>query len=256
RSRIMSRRSVRPAGAPGEARLMRPATILGPMLSLAGALAAAPAPPGGPSPPPDGILAAMKARAIGPATLGGRVSAVALDPKDSAVVYVGLGTGGIFKSTDDGASFAPIFEKESVAAIGAIAVSPVDPKVVWAGTGEGNDRNSSSWGNGVYRSEDGGSTGARAGPETSRASPRPLADPPAARAAWVAVTGDLWNSSPGRGLWRTADAGKTWKRMLAAPSPYDDRVGCGDVAIDPSNPSVVYATLYARRRTPWSFAYG
>src|SRR5262245_15484886 len=103
-------------------------------------------------------FAALKARSIGPATMGGRVSAIAIDPADPATFYVGLGTGGIVKSSNAGGSFSAIFEKEKVAAIGAIAVAPSDSKVVWVGTGEANDRNSSSWGNGVYRSEDSGGT--------------------------------------------------------------------------------------------------
>jgi photosystem II stability/assembly factor-like uncharacterized protein len=201
-------------------------------------------------------LAALKARSIGPATMSGRVAAIALDPSDAATFYVGLGTGGVMKTTNAGASFTAVFEKEAVAAIGAIAVAPSDPKVIWVGTGEANDRNSSSWGDGVYRSEDAGGTWTKAGLEASKTIPRVIVDPKDPKTAWVAVMGDLWNASPGRGLYKTADAGKTWTRLLAAPAPYDDRVGCGELAIDPSNTSVIYAALYARRRTPWSFNYG
>ena len=201
-------------------------------------------------------LAALKARSIGPAVMGGRVAAIALDPKDAATFYVGLGTGGIMKTGNAGASFSAVFEKEGVAAIGAIAVAPSDPKIVWAGTGEANDRNSSSWGNGVYRSEDAGATWSRVGLEGSRTIPRIVAHPSDPKVAWVAVMGDLWTASPGRGLWTTRDGGKSWTRLLAAPAPYDDRVGCGEVAVDPSDAKVIYAVLYARRRTPWSFAYG
>ena len=218
-------------------------------------LGAAPAPP----PPADlseNQLAAFKARAIGPATMGGRVSSIALDPSDAATFYVGLGTGGIMKTTNAGASFSAIFEKEKVAAIGDIAVAPSDSKIVWVGTGEANDRNSSSWGNGVYRSEDSGGTWTQAGLEGSKAIARVVVHPSDPKTAWAAVMGDLWSRSPNRGLFKTTDAGKTWTKLLAAPSPYDDRVGCGDVAIDPSNPSVIFATLYARRRTPWSFTFG
>jgi photosystem II stability/assembly factor-like uncharacterized protein len=205
---------------------------------------------------PETSLAGLKARAIGPATMGGRISTIALDPADPATFYVGLGTGGIMKSTNAGASFSAIFEKEAVAAIGAIAVAPSDAKIVWVGTGEANDRNSSSWGNGVYRSEDSGGTWKRVGLEGSRAIARVVVHPKDPKTAWVAVMGDLWTPSAGRGLFKTTDAGATWKRVLTAPSPYDDRVGCGEVVIDPSNPDVLYASLYARRRTPWSFNFG
>jgi photosystem II stability/assembly factor-like uncharacterized protein len=201
-------------------------------------------------------LAGLKARALGPATMGGRVAALAFDPSDAATFYVGLGTGGIMKTKNAGASFSAIFEKESVASIGALAVAPSDPKVVWAGTGEANDRNSSSWGDGVYRSEDAGSTWKKAGLADSKTIARIVVDPKDPKTAWVAVMGDLWTPSAGRGLFKTTDAGKTWTRLLAAPAPYDDRVGCGELAIDAANTSVIYAALYARRRTPWSFTYG
>src|SRR4030095_10656365 len=164
---------------------------------------------------------------------------------------VGRGAGGIVKTTNAGASFTAIFEKEKVAAIGDIAVAPSEPKVVWVGTGEANDRNSSSWGHGVYRSEDSGSTWTSVGLAHAKAIARVVVHPSDPKTAWVAVMGDLWGGSPKRGLFKTTDAGKTWSRILAAPSPFDDRVGCGDVAIDPSNTSVIFAALYARRTTPW-----
>ena len=203
-----------------------------------------------------GAIAALKGRSIGPAIMGGRVSAIALDPSEPAVFYVGLGTGGVVKTTNAGASFSAIFDKEKVAAIGAIAVAPSDPKCVWVGTGEGNDRNSSSWGNGAYRSTDGGDTWTKAGLDDSKVIPRIVVDASNSAVAWAAVMGDLWTPSPGRGLYKTTDGGKSWKRLLAAAAPYDDRVGCGEVAIDPQNASVIYAVLYARKRTPWSFDYG
>ena len=201
-------------------------------------------------------LAALKARAIGPAVMGGRVSTIALDPSDAATFYVGLGTGGIMKSTNAGASFSAIFEKEKVSAIGAIAVAPSDSKVVWVGTGEANDRNSSSWGNGVYRSEDSGGTFKNVGLADSRSIARIVVHPRDPKTAWVAAMGDLWSPGKGRGLYKTTNAGASWTKVLEAQAPYDDRVGCGDVVIDPGNPDVLYAVLYARRRTPWSFTFG
>lgn len=215
-----------------------------------------------PSPAPAGMriekvqLAGMKARSIGPAVMGGRVSEIALDPQDPFTFYVALGTGGLFKTTNDGSTFSPVFEKEAVASVGAVAVAPSDPKVVWLGTGESNDRNSSSWGSGVYRSTDGGDSWTSVGLAPTRFIARIAVHPTDPATAWVAAPGDLWNAGRDRGLYKTTDAGKTWTKVLSAPAPYDDRVGAGDVAIDPANPSVLYATLYARRRTPWSFNYG
>src|ERR1700676_5532056 len=112
-------------------------------------------------PPPqltDVLFKNLKVRAIGPAVMGGRVSDIAIDPRNPSIFYVGLATGGLFKTGDNGVSFDPIFDKEAVQSIGAVAIAPSDSDVVWVGTGEPNDRNSSGWGNGVYRSADGGGT--------------------------------------------------------------------------------------------------
>jgi photosystem II stability/assembly factor-like uncharacterized protein len=205
---------------------------------------------------PEAMLATLKARSIGPAVMGGRVSAIALDPIDRYTYYVGLGTGGIMKTVNNGATFAPTFEKEDVAAIGALAVSPSNARHIWAGTGEANDRNSSSWGNGVYLSADGGGTWKNMGLKKSKTIPRIAVHPRDTNIVYVAVMGDLWNPSPERGLYKTTDGGKTWNAVLIAPKGYDDRVGCGDVVLDPIHPDTLYAALYARRRTPWSFTSG
>jgi photosystem II stability/assembly factor-like uncharacterized protein len=204
----------------------------------------------------ESAAAALKARGIGPAVMGGRVPEIALDPKDPYTFYVALGTGGLMKTNDNGGSFKGIFEDQPVAAIGAVAVAPSDPKVVWVGTGEANDRNSSSWGDGVYRSGDAGATWTRAGLADSKTIARIVVHPADPKTAWVAVMGDLWSPSPNRGLYKTTDGGATWKASLTASGSYTNRVGAGDVVIDPTNPDILYAALYARRRTPWSFVAG
>lgn len=205
---------------------------------------------------PAPALKSFKARSIGPATMGGRVSSIALDPGDIYTFYVGLGTGGIMKTSNNGATFEPVFEKEAVAAIGAIAVAPGSARNVWAGTGEANDRNSSSWGDGVYRSTDGGGTWQNTGLRESRTVARIAVDPRDSNRVYVAAMGDLWSFTPERGLYRTTDGGKSWNRILSGPGQYADRVGCCDVILDPSGPDTLYAALYARRRTPWSFEAG
>ncbi|HUG53522.1 MAG TPA: glycosyl hydrolase [Vicinamibacteria bacterium] len=201
-------------------------------------------------------LKSLVARSIGPAVMGGRISDIALDPSDPRTFYVALATGGLMKTTDNGGSFQGVTEREAVASMGAVAVAPSNAKVVWLGTGEGNDRNSSGWGNGVHRSTDGGATWTHSGLPASKAIARIAVHPSDPETAWVAAVGDLWNASPERGLYKTTDGGKTWKAILTAPAPYGDRVGSGDVVVDPSNPQILYATLYARRRTPWSFTAG
>jgi len=214
----------------------------------------------------EAMLKGLAARSIGPAVMGGRISDIAFDPDNPWTFYVATAHGGLMKTTDNGGSFSNVTEKEGVPSMGAVAVAPSDAKVVWAGTGEANDRNSSGWGTGVYRSTDAGSTWTKAGLQNSRAIARIVVHPTDPNTAYVAAVGDLWNpaaietsrpqASAERGLYRTADGGKTWKAVLQAPAPDADNVGAGDVAIDPQHPDTVYAVLYARRRTPWSFLAG
>jgi photosystem II stability/assembly factor-like uncharacterized protein len=202
------------------------------------------------------LVPALRARSIGPAIMGGRVSDIEIDPADPFTLYVALGTGGVMKTTDNGSTWSGIFEHQKVAAVGDVAIAPSDPKVVWVGTGEANDRNSVSWGDGVYRSTDAGSTWKNVGLGGSRAIARIVVHPTDPRTAWVAAMGDLWTPTAERGCYLTRDAGATWRKVLSAPSPYDTRVGCGDIAIDPKDPNTLYAALYARRRQPWSFLAG
>ncbi len=201
-------------------------------------------------------LSELKARSIGPAIMGGRVADIALDPKDPFTFYVALARAGVMKTTDDGASWSAIFADQAVSSVGAVAVAPSDPKVVWVGTGEADDRNSAQWGDGVYRSTDGGGKWTHVGLEDSRSIARILVSPSDPATAWVAVVGDLWQPSPERGVYKTTDAGKTWRKTLSAPAPWDRDVGAGDLVADPKDPSTLYAALYARRRTPWSFTAG
>ncbi|HLW35428.1 MAG TPA: hypothetical protein VKS98_07185 [Chthoniobacterales bacterium] len=204
----------------------------------------------------DVLFKNLKARSIGPAVMGGRVSDIAIDPRNPFVFYVGLGHGGIFKSGDAGVSFDPIFDKQSDLSIGAIAIAPSDSDVIWVGTGEANDRNSTDWGNGVYRTTDGGEHWANVGLKDSRTIARVVVDPKNPEIAYVAAMGHLWVDGGERGLYKTTDGGKNWKLILQAAAPHNVRTGCGDVMLDPNNSQTVYATLYARQRTPWSFTSG
>jgi len=188
--------------------------------------------------------------------MGGRVSDIAIDPRNPFVFYVGLGHGGVFKTNDNGVTFDPIFDKQPALSIGAIAIAPSDTDVIWVGTGEANDRNSSDWGNGVYRSTDGGENWQNVGLKDSRTIARIVVDPKRPDVAYVGAMGHLWTDGGEGGLFKTTDGGKTWKPILQAPAPHSARTGCGDVIVDPSNPEIVYAALYARQRTPWSFTSG
>lgn len=198
----------------------------------------------------------FKARAIGPATMGGRVCDIAINPRNPAQFFVGLATGGLFKTNDNGVTFDPVFDKEPVMSIGAVAIAPSDDEVIWVGTGEPTDRNSAEWGNGVYRSSDGGGTWQHVGLENSRSIGRVMVHPKNPETAYVAALGNLWADGGERGLFKTTDGGKNWKAVLAAPSPQNAKTGCVDVSLAPDNPEIVYAAMYARQRTPWSFSYG
>lgn len=198
----------------------------------------------------------FKARSVGPAAMGGRVSDIAIDPRNPAVFLVGLSTGGLFKTGDNGVTFDPVFDKQPVMSIGAVAISATDSDLIWVGTGEPTDRNSAEWGNGVYRSSDGGGTWQHVGLDNSRAIGRIVVHPKTPETAYVAALGNLWANGGDRGLFKTTDGGKSWKAVLGAPAPHNARTGCVDVAIAPDNPEMVYAALYARQRTPWSFTYG
>jgi photosystem II stability/assembly factor-like uncharacterized protein len=215
-------------------------------------------PPAQATPPPltEVLFKNFKARSIGPAAMGGRVSDIAIDPRNPAVFFVALSTGGLFKTSDNGVTFDAVFDKQPLLSMGAVAISPSDSDVVWVGTGEPTDRNSAEWGNGVYRSTDGGSKWQHVGLENSRTIGRVLVHPKSPETAYVAALGNLWADGGDRGLFKTTDAGKSWKALLTAPSPHNVRTGCVDVAMAPDNPEVMYAAMYARQRTPWNFTYG
>src|SRR5438067_2040276 len=156
------------------------------------------------------------------------VSDIAIDPRNPFVFYVALGHGGVFKSGDSGVSFDPIFDKQSVLSIGAIAIAPSDSDVIWVGSGEANDRNSSDWGDGVYRTTDGGEHWTNVGLKDSRTIARIVVDPKNPAVAYVAAMGHLWADGGERGLYNTTDGGKTWKLILQAAAPHNARTGCGD----------------------------
>ena len=171
--------------------------------------------------------------------MGGRVSDIAIDPRNPAVFFVGLSTGGLFKTGDNGVTFDSVFDKQPVQSIGAVAVAPSDSDVVWVGTGEPTDRNSAEWGNGVYRSTDGGMTWQHVGLDTSRSIGRMMVHPKSPETAYVAALGNLWADGGERGVFKTMDGGKSWKLVLAAPAPHSAGTGACDLAMAPDNPEII-----------------
>lgn len=228
-------------------------------------------------------------RGIGPANMGGRVADIALAPGKAGTFFVATGTGGLWKTSNAGTTFTPVFDKEATASIGSVVVcdappdwpgwkdepkedvKPVDPndpraveaagkrerekgkaKIVWVGTGEGNGRNSSSWGRGVYRSTDGGSEFKPVGLPDSHDIPRLAVDPKNPDVCYAAALGHLWGPNKERGIYKTTDGGKTWTPSLQI----DENTGACDVILDPSDPNTVYAAMYMRRRTAYSYTSG
>ena len=202
-----------------------------------------------------GVISGLGARNIGSAAMSGRISALAgyNDPSGKVTLFVGSASGGVWKSTDGGTIFKPVFDEQSVQSIGAVAVDPSNHKNVWVGTGESWTRNSVSVGNGIYKSTDGGETWTFSGlPDSERIS-RIVVDPRASDTVFACVPGKLWSDSAERGLYRTADGGKSWQLALKGGNL---STGCGSVAMQPGNPDVLLASLWDFRRKGWTYRSG
>jgi photosystem II stability/assembly factor-like uncharacterized protein len=194
----------------------------------------------------------LEFREIGPAVMGGRIDDVAVVESNPSIVYIGVASGGVWKTTNNGTTFQPVFDKEGVSTIGDIAIAPSDPSVVWVGSGEPNNRQSSSWGDGVYKSLDGGKTWKNMGLEGTHHIGRVVIHPRNPEIVYVAALGHLWGANAERGVYKTADGGKTWAQVLKI----NDDTGVSDIAMDPESPDTLYAAAYQRRRTPYGFNGG
>ena len=192
-----------------------------------------------------------EARYIGPAVMSGRITAIDAVNNDPRTFYVGTAGGGVWKTTSAGSEFKSIFDKYCQS-IGAVAVDQKRPEIIWVGTGESNMRNTVSYGNGLYKSTDGGENWTKLGLENSEHISKIIINPTNTDIVYVAVPGHLFNDSPDRGLYKTSDGGKTWDKILFI----SDKAGCADVSLDPSNPDIVYATTWEFRRNPYSFNSG
>jgi photosystem II stability/assembly factor-like uncharacterized protein len=205
-----------------------------------------------PDPMSSATFSGLRMRSIGPALTSGRVIAFAVDPQDRAKYYVASASGGVWKTVNAGTTWTPVFDNYGSYSIGAIALDPKDPSVVWVGTGERNSQRSVSYGDGLYKSEDGGKSFRKAGLEKSEHIGRIVIDPRDARVVYVAAQGPLWGPGGDRGLFKTTDGGKTWKNILSI----SENTGVTDVVIDPSNPDIVYAASHQRRRHVWTLING
>ncbi len=197
-------------------------------------------------------FAGLTLRSIGPALTSGRISDLAVDPTDSKTWWVAAASGGVWKTTNSGTTWAPVFDGEGSYSIGALTIDPKNPNVVWVGTGENNNQRSVSYGDGVYRTLDGGKSWKRMGLEKSEHIGRILVDPRDSRVVWVAAYGPLWSSGGERGVYKSVDFGETWTRVLAI----GDETGIADILLDPRDPDTVYAAAHQRRRHVWTLVGG
>ncbi len=186
----------------------------------------------------------LKARAIGPAMTSGRVMSIAVHPANVGIIYVGTASGGLWKTTNGGATWDPIMDREGSYSIGWVTLDPRNPNVVWVGTGERNSQRSVAYGDGVYKSEDGGRSWKNVGLKESEHIGRIVVDPRNSDVVYVAAQGPLWSAGGDRGLYKTSDGGRSWTRVLAI----SDNTGVSDVVLDPRNPDVIVAASYQRRR--------
>jgi photosystem II stability/assembly factor-like uncharacterized protein len=194
----------------------------------------------------------LELRSIGPAVMGGRISDIAVHPAKSSTWYVAVGSGGLWKTTNAGITWQPIFDEQPSYSIGDVAIDPTSPDVVWVGTGENVSGRHVAWGDGVYRSRDGGRSWQNVGLEESQHIGKIIVDPRDGSVVFVASEGPLWSAGGQRGLYKTTDGGATWRVVLEI----DENTGVTDVEFDLSDPDVMYAAAYQRRRHVWSFLAG
>ena len=191
-------------------------------------------------------------RNIGPAGMSGRVTAIEVVESNPEIIFIGTASGGLWKSENGGTSFKPIFEKEKAASVGAVAINQRNPAEIWIGTGEGNPRNSLNSGNGIYKSIDGGKSWKHMGLEGTRNIHRVIVHREDPNIVYVGAIGSPWGEQQDRGVYKTTDGGKTWRKVLYV----DVKTGIGDMVVDPTNPNKLIAAMWEHRRWPWYFNSG
>ena len=194
----------------------------------------------------------LQYRELGPALMGGRISDLAVVESKPQIFYIATGTGGVWKTENHGTSWTPLFDDQPTSSIGDVTLDPSNPNLVWVGTGEPQNRQSSGWGNGVYKSTDAGNTWRHMGLDGTKHIGRILIHPRNPDIVYVAAVGDLWAPNEERGVFRTTDGGETWEKVLYI----DLHTGAIDLAMDPGDPNTIFAGMYQRQRTGWGFNGG
>ncbi|HRS02151.1 MAG TPA: glycosyl hydrolase [Bacteroidota bacterium] len=194
----------------------------------------------------------LKLRLVGPGVISGRISDLAVDPNNHSIMYVAVASGGVWKTTNAGITFEPIFDDAGSFSIGCITMDPNNPHIIWVGTGENNSQRSVGYGDGIYKSLDDGKSWKNMGLKNSEHIGKIIVDPRNSNIIYAACQGPLWAKGGDRGLFKSTDGGNTWNAILKI----SDWTGVSDIAIDPRNPDIIYATSYQRARTVWTVIDG
>lgn len=197
-------------------------------------------------------VSGMKFRSIGPALTSGRISDIAVNPKNTKEYYVATSSGGVWKTVNSGNTYQPLFDAQGSYSIGCVTIDPNNSNVIWVGSGENNNQRSVAYGDGVYKSNDGGRSWKNLGLKDSEHIGNIVVDPRDSRIVYVSAIGPLWSAGGDRGLYKTTDGGKTWNRILNI----DEHTGVNEVVMDPRNPDVLYAAAFQRRRHVFTYLGG
>ena len=197
-------------------------------------------------------ISGLKWRSIGPSLTSGRISDIAVNPNNPFEYYVASSAGGVWKTINSGIEYTPVFDGEGSFSIGCVTIDPNNTNVVWVGSGENNNQRSVNYGDGVYKSTDGGASWTNMGLKTSEHIGRIVVHPDNSDVVYVAAIGPLWSKGGERGLYKTTDGGKTWKAVLTV----DEHTGVNDVVMDPRHPEVLYASTFQRRRHVYTYVGG
>ena len=197
-------------------------------------------------------LSGLRFRSVGPAITSGRIADLAINPANPAEYYVAVASGGVWKTTNAGVTYTPLFDREGSYSIGCVALDPANSSIVWVGSGEGNNQRSVGYGDGVYRSADGGKSWKNMGLKTSEHIGRIVIDPTNSNTVYVAAYGPLWSSGGERGIYKTTDGGQTWKNILSV----SEHTGFSEIHMDPRDPKTLYAVAHQRQRTVFTYVGG
>ncbi len=199
-----------------------------------------------------GTFSGLAFRSVGPALMSGRIADIAVNPNNPSEYYLAVASGGVWKTENAGTTFSPIFDGEGSYSTGCVTIDPNNTNIVWVGSGENNNQRSVAYGDGVYKSEDGGKSWKNMGLKESEHISKIIVHPNNSDVVYVAAYGPLWKEGGDRGIYKTTDGGETWNKILSV----DEHTGFADLIMDPKNPQVLYASAHQRRRHVFTYVGG